>query len=320
MTVLVTGGFGYIGSVVCELLEKSNINYVIIDDLRDSYKKDINNQSSSIMGNFGDSNLLDKIFSERQISAVLHLAASANVPDSVINPKLYYINNVVNTLTLLNKMVEYNVNNIIFSSTAAVYGSPKYQPIDELHKLNPINAYGSTKLVIENAIREYNIAYGIKYINFRYFCAAGATTINGENRKTKETHLIPLIIDVLVGRKNKISVFGDDYNTKDGTCIRDFVHVQDIAKAHIIGLENIENIFNHTFNIGSEEGYTVLDIISTTEKIFNKKINVEITKPRKGDPESLVASSKKIKKLLDWNQNFDINDIIKSTYNWRKNI
>ena len=318
LTVLVTGGAGYIGSVVVEQLVEIGYKVVIIDDLRDGNKESIPDSVEFFNNNFGDKKILSEIFSNFGIDVVMHFAAYASVPLSVTMPQDYYQNNVINSINLLNMMIKFNVKKIIFSSTAAVYGEPKYIPIDEKHSLSPINPYGFSKLIIENILNDYHRAYGLKNIALRYFCAAGATEKNGESRITKESHIVPLIIDSIINSKQQLHVFGTDYNTKDGSCIRDFIHVSDISSAHIMALEKLDIYQNNTYNIGTNHGYTVLELIDKAETIHSAKVNYSISERRPGDPSSLVASYEKIKNDLGWRPKFNLEDILISTMNWRK--
>jgi len=316
MSILLTGGAGYIGSVTTTKLIKKNKKVVVIDDLSEGSQEAVSCKAILYKGDFGDKVLLRKIFAKHKIDSVMHFAASANVPDSVINPQKYYANNVLNTISLLQIMLEFDVKKIIFSSTAAVYGEPQYTPIDEKHPKEPINPYGFSKLFIEQILKDYADAYKLKYIIFRYFCAAGAIDENGESRE-KETHLIPLVIDAAINTGKIIHIFGNDFSTKDGTGVRDYIHVEDIANAHVLGIEQIERVNNDVFNLGTNSGYTVHEIIETTRKLLNKEINFLIDNKRHGDPAVLVASNEKAKKQLHWQPEKDISDIIKSAYKWR---
>ena len=318
LTVLVTGGAGYIGSVVVEHLVEIGYKVIIIDDLRDGNKDSIPDSVEFFNNNFGDKKILSEIFSNFKVDVVMHFAAYASVPLSVKTPQDYYQNNVINSINLLNMMIKFDIKKIIFSSTAAVYGEPRYTPIDEEHPLLPINPYGFSKLIIENILNDYNRAYGLKNIALRYFCAAGATEKNGESRISKESHIVPLIIDSIINSNLQLHVFGTDYNTKDGSCTRDFIHVSDISSAHIMALEKLDKYQNNIYNIGTNHGYTVLELIDKAETIHSAKINYSISDRRSGDPSSLVASYEKIKNDLGWSPKFNIDDILISTMNWRK--
>jgi UDP-glucose 4-epimerase len=317
MKILITGAAGYIGSVVAEILEKQGHSLIIIDDLRDGNEKAVSQNSKFYKNNFGVVSVLEEIFSSNKIDIVFHFAASANVPHSKIEPLEYYENNTSNTIALLSAMHKYNVKKIIFSSTAAVFGEPQYSPIDEKHPLIPINPYGYSKLACEEILKDCSHAYGFKYVIFRYFCAAGATAEHGESRK-HETHLIPVVLDTLLGKRNEVPVFGDDFNTVDGTGVRDYIHVVDIANAHIKGMENIDVCQNQIFNLGTGKGYSVLEVIKTTEELFSAQIKHTIYDRRPGDPATLVATFDKASNIIGWKPEFGLKEIIMSAYNWRK--
>ena len=317
MNILITGGAGYIGSVVAEILEKEGHSLIIIDDLRDGNIKAISPNVKFYNNNFGDTEVLKDIFLNNKIDIVFHFAASANVPHSKINPLEYFENNVSNTISLLSSMRDFGVNKIIFSSTAAVYGEPQYTPIDEEHPLLPINPYGHSKLMCEQIIKDCSFAYGLKYMMFRYFCAAGATSEHGESRKN-ETHLIPVVLDTLLDKRDVVPIFGINFSTPDKSGVRDYIHVTDIANAHIKAMTVIDTYCNQTYNLGSESGYSVLEVIKKTEELFNKKINFSVQSPRNGDPATLVATCNKAIKQLGWYPQKTIKDIILSAYKWRE--
>lgn len=317
MNILITGGAGYIGSVICELLNNESNNIVVIDDLRDGNQEAIPKNAKLIIEDFGNKKNLREVFSKHKIDIVLHLAASANVPDSVINPQDYYFNNVTNTLALLQVMLEFKITKIIFSSSAAVYGEPQYIPIDESHPLMPVNPYGYSKLIIENVLKDYSIAYGLNYVIFRYFCAAGATNDHGESRKF-ESHLIPLVVDNILNVKDEITVFGNKFKTTDGTGERDYIHVEDIAKAHILAIHNIDQVNKEIFNLGNGKGYSVFEVIKSATNLFSRNVHYNIGPKRTGDPAVLVATYDKAFKMLGWKPEFNLEEIIKSTYIWRK--
>jgi UDP-glucose 4-epimerase len=316
--VLVTGGAGYIGSVVVELLLKKGYFIIVVDDLSEGNKGAVEKEAIFYQKDFGDSAFLEKLFSEYKISNVIHLAASANVPHSITDPLCYYQNNTSKTVTLLRIMNKFNIKNIIFSSTAAVFGEPLYTPIDEDHPTIPINPYGHSKLMVEQILKDCCIAYGINYVIFRYLCVAGATKLHGEARN-HETHLIPLVISKVLNSEKSLNVYGTDFNTKDGSGVRDYFHVLDIAEAHVLAIEKSESVKNNIFNLGNEEGYSVLEIIASAEKLFDLKISFQIKPRRDGDPAILVAKTTKAKNLLGWSAKHNLNDILESTYNWQKN-
>lgn len=316
--ILLTGGAGYIGSVTTELLINKGYKVIIIDNLQEGSQLSVSNKAIFFKGNFGDSELLKKIFLEYKIDFVFHFAASANVPDSVLNPSEYYFNNLINTLSLLNTMREFSINKIIVSSTAAVFGNPIDLPINEMHPKNPINPYGYSKLMMEQVLKDYSNAYGLTYIVFRYFCAAGASDFNGESRKI-ETHLIPVILDSILDKRDGVVIYGKEFNTIDGTGVRDYIHVNDIAEAHILAMEKFDNVYNQDFNLGTNNGYSVLQIINKTSEVLNKNINYSYSSMRPGDPDILVASNNKARALLGWEPKYDIDDIIRSSFKWRIN-
>lgn len=316
--ILITGGAGYIGSIIVEILLKNNYKIIVVDNLSEGNKEAVSKGVIFFENDYGNETFIDQLFSNYSISNVIHLAASSNVPHSTIEPLQYYENNTSKTIILLKKMKEYNIKNIIFSSTAAVFGEPIYTPIDEKHPTIPINPYGHSKLMIEQILRDCCLAYGINYIVFRYLCVAGATEMHGEARD-HETHLIPLVINKILNNSNELNIYGNDFETKDGTGVRDYFHVIDIANAHLLAIEKMEEAKNNIFNLGNEKGYSVLEIINSAEKFFNIKIDYNIKPRRPGDPAILVAKTSKAEKLLGWKQQYDLNEILKSTYNWQKN-
>lgn len=314
--IFVTGVAGFIGSVVAEQLLAENYNVIGVDNFQEGKPSSVKDSIAFYEGNYGDKELLNIIFSNHKIDYVFHFAAETTIEYSMSNPSIYFQNNVVNGINLLDAMLKFGIKKLIFSSTAAIYGEPKYIPIDEEHNKNPVNAYGSSKLMYENILDWYGYAYGLKYNLFRYFNAAGAGKESGENRKD-ENHLLPLIFKSIIDRNFELNVYGNDYNTKDGTCIRDYVHVKDIAEAHILGMQNLENITNGKYNLGSAVGHTILEVIKTVEKVTNKKVKWKYNKRRPGDPMSLVASNELAKNELGWNmRNSNLETIIEDAYNW----
>jgi UDP-glucose 4-epimerase len=318
MEILITGGAGYIGSVVGEHLRTLGYSLVVIDDLRDGKKEAVPAGATFYEANFSDEHILDTIFSTHNITRVIHLAASANVPDSVVRPLPYYQNNVTGTIALLKKMKQYSVKSILFSSTAAVYGIPVNDTIIETDILKPVNPYGWSKLFDEQIIADTAAAHGLEFIIFRYFCAAGATALHGESRGY-ESHLIPLVIDTALGKRDEIKVFGNQFPTPDGTGVRDYIHVSDIARAHELAINAMLNakVTNQIFNLGTNAGYSVLQIIEETEKVLGQKVNFAIVNERPGDPPSLIALAHKAKEQLGWEPRHNLQDIITSVYAWR---
>lgn len=319
--ILITGGAGYIGSHCVLHFMKEGYDCVVFDNLSEGH------QSALLTQNFykGDLSNIENIrdaFNKYPIDAVIHFAASCYVGESVTDPQKYYYNNVANTLNLLQVMLENNVKKIVFSSSCATYGNPDYVPLDEKHSQNPINPYGRTKLMIEQILKDYDRAYGLKYMLLRYFNASGADNEKniGESHDP-ETHLIPLVLQTVLGKRDFLRIFGDDYNTPDGTCIRDYIHVNDLAKAHRLALEKLFNgAESNYYNLGIGKGYSVKEIIDISEKITGKKLNIEITERRAGDPPSLIASNDKARIELGWQPDFtEIEDIIKSAWYWENN-
>jgi UDP-glucose 4-epimerase len=317
LKILITGAAGYIGSVLVEALAKDDNQLFLLDDLSEGNLQSIPANVPFFKGSYGDAALLQSIFEKNPVDAVIHLAASSSVPDSVLNPLEYYDNNIKNTLILLDQMAKFSVPKFIFSSSAAVYGEPFRIPIDESHPCIPINPYGKSKLFLEEILRDISDTKKLEFVAFRFFCAAGASETKGESR-TSETHLIPLVTDCLLGKRDVMNVYGDTFPTNDGSGVRDYIHVEDIAQALVLSLKKFDIAKNSFYNIGSDAGYSVLDIIQAAEGIFETRIPKVICPPRPGDPAKLVASSSKIRNELGWVPKNSIEDIIISAYNWRK--
>lgn len=321
MPILITGGAGYIGSHTVKYFQEKNEEIVVVDNLQSGHETSIEvDHLYSI--DIRDKEQLDKVFKIHNIEAVIHFAANSLVGESMEKPYEYYHNNVYGMLCLLDVMKENNVNKIVFSSTAATYGEPKNIPILESDETNPTNTYGETKLAMEKMMKWFDQAYGIRYVSLRYFNAAGAHESGtiGEDHHP-ETHLIPLILQVPLGKRDKIYMFGDDYPTKDGTCIRDYIHVMDLASAHYKALEYLRKENNSDiFNLGNGNGYSVKEVIETTRKVTGHPIPSEVKERRAGDPAVLIASSEKAKSVLSWNPEFDsLEKIIEDAWNWHKN-
>jgi UDP-glucose 4-epimerase len=319
MHILVTGGAGYIGSVVTEELIRNGHSVTVFDNLEKGHREAVAPQAEFVEGDLRDGDLLKKVFRQNEIEAVIHLAAYSLVGESVQNPAKYYQNNVVAGLSLLDAMIEENVRKIVFSSTAAVYGEPETQPITETAALAPTNPYGETKLGFEKALRWYEKAFDLKYASLRYFNAAGAGKMCGE-RHEPETHLIPLVLQAALGKIPHIEIFGEDYHTRDGTCIRDYIHVIDLARAHILALQILDER-SAIYNLGcGGTGYTVREVIDTAVSVTGLEIPARIAGKRAGDPAILIASSDKIKRELGWQPEFqDLCLIIESAWSWLKN-
>ncbi len=320
-TILVAGGAGYIGSHTVKYLLKNNYNVVVVDNLSYGHKEAVSTPNFEQI-DLADKEALDKIFKKYKIDAVIHFAAFTYVGESVFQPQKYYWNNVVNTINLLDVMIENNVKNIVFSSTCATYGNPQSTPIDENHPQSPINPYGKTKLMMEQIMADYETAYGLKYVALRYFNAAGCDK-DGElgESHTPETHLIPLILKAIKGEIPQISVFGTDYDTPDGTCIRDYIHVEDLADAHMLAVEKLfKDEQSYCINLGTGIGKSVKEIIKSAEKVTGKKVPLIYGERRAGDPAKLYASNKKAKEILGWNPTYtDIDEIIKTAWVWEQN-
>jgi len=318
--ILVVGGAGYIGSHVVRELNENNYNVIVFDNLSEGHRESVAG-SNFICGDINDTAALNQIFEGSKIDAVMHFSAYAYVGESVENPQKYYKNNVVATINLLSAMIKYDVKKFIFSSTCATYGIPSYIPIDEQHPQNPINPYGATKVMVERILSDYSNAYGLKYVALRYFNAAGAhpdKTI-GESHRI-ETHLIPLVLKTLTKEKDTIHIFGNDYETPDGTCIRDYIHVCDLAAAHRSALEIIlSGSDSKRINLGTGVGVSVKEIISICEEITGLKVPVITASRRPGDPPSLVASNDYAKKELNFKPKFDIRETIKTAWEWERN-
>jgi UDP-glucose 4-epimerase len=318
--ILVTGGAGFIGGVTVRQLLKAGYDVVVFDNLSCGHRQTIPKGVKLIEGDLRiKSDIVSAINSERP-DAVLHFAAYTIVPESIENPSKYFENNILASFNLLDAMAGAGVKRFVFSSSAAVYGEPSEIPVTESARLAPSNAYGETKLIVEQYVKWYDIAYGIKYVSLRYFNASGADLQNdlGEDRAV-ETHLIPLVLLAASGKNKSVSVFGSDYPTRDGTCIRDYVHVKDLASAHILALGKLieQGAKSSIYNLGSEKGFTVKEIVSAAEKVTEKKVNAEISPRRPGDPPALIASSKKIFSELGWKSEFsDIEQIISDTWSW----
>lgn len=318
--ILVTGGAGFIGSHMVDLLLRNNHEVVVFDSLVTGYKKAVFN-AELVVADLADRTALEACLANNKFAAVMHFASFIQVGESVQKPDKYYRNNVANSLNLLDAMVKYNVRNIIFSSTAAVYGEPLYTPIDTDHPKNPVNPYGCSKWFFEQILHDYDRAYGLKSIVLRYFNAAGADPAGrlGENHNP-ETHLIPLVLQVAAGRRQQIEVFGVDYPTKDGTCVRDYIHVTDLCEAHLLALQKLlAGATSCAYNLGNGTGYSVFEVIQTAVKVTGKKIPVVTSAKRAGDPAILVASSRQAKDELLWRPKYsELATIIEHAWAWEQ--
>ncbi len=320
MQVLVTGGAGYIGSHVVRKLIREEISTVVLDNLSRGHAEAVDPKAHFIEGDIGDSDLLEDIFNRYTMDAVLHFAGNIEVGESVSDPLKYYRDNVAGSLNLLGKMREFNITRMLFSSTAAVYGNPLQIPISEIHPRNPINPYGRTKMIVEMALDDFRYAYGLGYTLLRYFNVAGASPEGdlGEDHHP-ETHLIPRILAVAQGQEPAITLYGKDYDTDDGTCIRDYLHVEDLASSHLLALRSIQPNTKQVYNLGSEKGFSVLEVIEACRRVTGCVIKVEEKLRREGDPPILLASSAKIKKELGWTRRYpDLDQIIEHAWSWHR--
>ena len=319
--ILVTGGAGYIGSHAVLALQNQGYEVIILDNLVYGHRKIAEDvlQAKLIVGSVGDRALLDSIFAEHVITAVMHFAAYAYVGESVTNPAKYYRNNVVETLVLLEAMLAAKIDKLVFSSTCASYGIPQQIPITETHPQNPINPYGLTKLTVERMLQDFDRAYGLKSVIFRYFNAAGAEPngLLGENHEP-ETHLIPLVLLTALGQRKSIQIFGTDYPTDDGTCIRDYIHVCDLAQAHVLGMDYLlKRSRSDIFNLGNGGGFSVREIIRVSQKVTGKSIPIDECPRRPGDPAVLVGSGAKAQKILSWQPQYtELDRIIGHAWQW----
>ncbi|MBC7118209.1 MAG: UDP-glucose 4-epimerase GalE [Methanobacteriaceae archaeon] len=319
--IFIVGGAGYIGSHVNKFLSKKGYKTLILDNLSKGHEEFVK-WGEFIKGDLKDKRLLDKIFKEYNITTVMHFAALTDVRESIKDPGSYYRNNVKNTLNLLDAMQKNNINRFIFSSTCAVYGDPIETPITEDHPCNPISPYGRSKLMIEKILEDYSNAYDFNYVSLRYFNAAGADpqTEIGEWHEP-ETHLIPIILDVAIGKRENVQIFGTDYPTPDGTCIRDYIHVMDLADAHYKALKLLEEDKSEIFNLGNGDGFSVKEIIETCREVTGEEIPTIESDRRPGDPPILIGSSKKAKRILRWEPEFsDIKDIIETAWEWHQKL
>ncbi|MCX7745499.1 MAG: UDP-glucose 4-epimerase GalE [Clostridia bacterium] len=321
MAVLVTGGAGYIGShTVAELIER-NEEVIVLDNLEKGHKEALLG-GKLIQGDLRDKDFVKEVFLKNDIEAVIHFAAYIEVGESVANPLKYYNNNVVSTLNLLTAMKDAGVHKIVFSSTAATYGEPENTPILETDKTFPTNPYGETKLTVEKALKWSDGAYGLKHVILRYFNASGAHEGGkiGEDHDP-ESHLIPIILQVALGKRDEIKMFGDDYNTPDGTCVRDYIHVSDLAQAHVLALDKLRRENESSiYNLGNGKGFSVKEVVDVVRQITGKPIKAVVAPRRPGDPATLVASSEKVKKEMNWRPKYGgLAKIVETAWNWHKN-
>ena len=318
LNVLVTGGAGYIGSVVSNELIKAGHRVTVFDNLSHGYAEAVPQEATLVVGDLGDEAAIERVFSQNEFDAVMHFAAFIEAGESMQVPGKFFENNTANALKLLNAMTKHGVKRFVFSSTAALFGDPKRTPIEENDELNPTNAYGESKLLVERMLAWLHRIHGLRYAALRYFNAAGATEERGECHQP-ESHLIPLVLQAADGTRKNISIFGTDYPTEDGTCVRDYIHILDLASAHVLALEALSERDKLIYNLGNGKGYSVREVIEVARKVTGKSIEVVEAPRRAGDPAILVASSEKIKKELGWQPKYgDLEQIIKSAWEWKQ--
>lgn len=316
-TILVAGGAGYIGSHMAALLAERGYQVIVADNLSTGHRGAVKT-AKFMVGDIRDAAFLDRVFTENRIDGVINFAAFSLVGESVADPLKYYANNVAGSISMLTAMKKYGVDKIVFSSTAAAYGEPEKQPIEEQDRTEPTNPYGASKLAIEGLLKWCSRAYGIRYAALRYFNAAGANTQAGIGEDhDPESHLIPLVMKTALGQRGHIGIFGEDYPTPDGTCIRDYIHVQDLAEAHLLALAHLEKGGeNGIFNLGSGAGYSVKEIVETARRITGREIPARSEPRRAGDPSILIASSKKAAEILGWKPLRGLDEIISDAWIW----
>lgn len=318
MTVLVTGGAGYIGSVTVELLRAAGASVVVLDNLSRGHREAVDSSVPFYQGDIGDAEIVGRIANDHDIEACIHFAAFAYVGESVSDPSLYFNNNVAQGIRLLDSLIAADIKNIVFSSTCATYGEPQTIPIDETHPQSPANPYGWSKFFMERILEAYDNARGLRFVALRYFNAAGAIETRGEDHDP-EPHLIPNVLSAAEGRLPFVSVFGGDYPTPDGTCVRDYIHVADLADAHIRALEYLSNGGKSThINLGNGHGYSVLEVVEAARRVTGKQMTAKMEPRRSGDPSHLVADSTKAYDVLGWKPKYpDLETIIESAWRWK---
>ena len=318
MKVLVTGGAGYIGSAVASELMKAGHHVVVYDNLSHGKRRAVPRQAELVVGDIGDRNSLREIFSRTRPEAVMHFAALIEAGESMQAPERYFRNNTANTLTLLECMLEYKLHRLVFSSTAAVYGTPERTPIEETDALRPTNAYGESKLLVERMLEWFHRVHKFRYASLRYFNAAGAAGDLGEDHRP-ESHLIPIMLKVALGQQEKISIFGTDYPTQDGSCVRDYVHILDLASAHLLALQALVNRDQLIYNLGNGQGFSVRQVLEVARKVTGHAIPAMDSPRRPGDPPVLVASAQKIQQELKWQPKYpNLDSIVSSAWEWRR--
>ena len=318
MNILVTGAAGYIGSICSEVLLSRGMKVIALDNLQEGHRAAVPPAADFCHVDLGVRSQIEDVFSQHKIDAVMHFAGEALVAKSMREPSTFYAANVAAGVNLLDAMIRHNVKKLIFSSTAATYGEPEMVPIPEDHRKAPINPYGKSKLVFEQILADYRAYTGLAYVTLRYFNAAGASAERGEAHRV-ETHLIPRVLDAASGAVPRVDVLGTDYPTPDGTCVRDYVHVLDIADSHLRALENIDRVAGEAFNVGNSRGHSILEVIETAARVTGRKIPKQLCPRRPGDPAVLVASKEKLKTTLGWEaQHSSLEEIISTAWAWKR--
>jgi len=316
--ILVTGAAGYIGSICCELLVSSGVNVIALDNLSEGHRAAVPPQALFYQADFADPATLDEIFRRHPIDAVMHFAGEALVEKSINDPSPFYVSNVARGIFLIDSMLRHRIQNLIFSSTCAVYGEPHVVPIPEDHPKSPINPYGKSKLAFEDILADYRRYASLNYVSLRYFNVAGASRDRGEARR-HETHLIPLILQAIQARSPHVAVFGGDYPTPDGTCIRDYVHVLDIAQAHLRALQELARVSGSAFNVGTGAGHSIREVLAAARRLTGSNIPEKLLPRRPGDPAVLVASADKMRRDLAWQPaHSSLDAIISSAWTWKQ--
>lgn len=313
---MVTGGAGYIGSIMAAELVRTGHNVTVYDNLAHGHREAVHPAATFVQGDVGDRVMLDRVFQEGAFDGVMHFAAFIEAGESMRIPEVYFRNNTANALTLLTSMLEHGIDRFIFSSTAAVYGDPEYTPVDEDHPLNPVNTYGASKLMVERMLAWFSEIHGLGYAALRYFNAAGAVPPLGEDHQP-ESHLIPIILQVALGQRDHLELYGTDYPTRDGTCIRDYIHVSDLVSAHLLALEALQPSEQRIYNLGNGRGFTNREVVESARRVTGRPIPVVEAPRRPGDPAILVASSDRMQRELGWAPQYpDLDDIIGSAWAW----
>jgi UDP-glucose 4-epimerase len=320
MNLLVTGGAGYIGSVVAEQLLEAGHRVTVIDNLRRGHRRAVPKAAEFVIGDLADKEKLAELFRRSQFNAVLHFAAFIEAGESMKFPEQFFRNNTVNALAVLEAMLVAGINRFVFSSTAALYGNPARSPIQEEDVLQPTNAYGESKLLLERMLEWFHRIHGLRYASLRYFNAAGAAAPDRGEAHQPESHLVPRLMNVALGRQKHIEIFGTDYPTSDGTCVRDYIHVSDLAAAHLLALDGLDHSGRLIYNLGNGQGFTVREVIEGVRRVTGKTIPVVESPRREGDPAVLIASSEKIRRELGWKPKFpELDAILNSAWIWHKN-